>query len=74
MPPSCVAYHIEPSALIAESKVKDSSKENKLDTEEIASLLTRNRGRAKLIMTKKPHIMLKMNNGETVLQTLKRSL
>ena len=47
---------------------------NKLDTEEIASLLTRNRGRAKLIMTKKPHIMLKMNNGETVLQTLKRSL
>lgn len=35
MPPSCVAYHIEPSALIAESKVKDSSKENKLDTEDI---------------------------------------
>ncbi len=35
MPPSCVAYHIAPSALIAESKVKDSSEENKLNTEDI---------------------------------------
>ena len=36
MPPSCVAYHIAPSALIADStKVLDNSKENKLNTGEI---------------------------------------
>ena len=47
---------------------------DKLDTPQIAALLARNKGRAKLMMTKKPHISLRMNNGETVLQTLKRSL
>ena len=47
---------------------------NSLDSEQTARLLSRNKGRAKLMMTKKPHILLLMNKGETVLDTLKKAL
>ena len=44
------------------------------DDEKLALFLAKNKGKARLVMTKKPHITLPMMNGETVLETLKRTL
>ena len=44
------------------------------DNENLGKFLAKNKGRAKLVMTKKPHISLPMEKNETVLATLKRTL
>lgn len=46
----------------------------KFDDEKVALFLAKNKGSARLVMTKKPHITLPMASGETVLDTLKRAL
>lgn len=47
---------------------------NDFDNEGLGKVISKNSGRAKLVMTKKPHIALPMLKGETVLETLKRTL
>ena len=46
----------------------------KFDTPEIAQMLIRTEGRAKMVLSKKPHILLPLKDGETVLQILKKVL
>lgn len=47
---------------------------DKFDDDKLALFLAKNKGTARLVMTKKPHITLPMQTGETVIETLKRTL